>query len=206
MAYEQLPYEPADCVLPAAAAAWIAAAEQRYTEYQASGLHRRFPRYVPSEPAQVYAALKHVSDRGLPLGDCFVEWGSGFGVATGLAALLGYQATGIEIAAQLIGEARTLAARQPIDAEFIHCSYVPEGLVEYETLGTTDLEFDSLGRDTSPSYPGMDLPINEVDLFFAYPWPGEQSMLLKLFDLLAGDGAIFVAYFGDREVNLYRKL
>jgi hypothetical protein len=52
----------------------------------------------------------------------------------------------------------------------------------------------------------MDLGIDEIDLFFAYPWPGEQEMMLKLFDALAGEGAIFIAYFGDQDIHLYRKL
>ena len=55
-------------------------------------------------------------------------------------------------------------------------------------------------------YEGMELDIEEVDLFFVYPWPGEQSMMLKLFDAVAGEGAILIAYYGDRDICLYRKL
>ena len=64
--------------------------------------HKRYPRYVPSEPAQVYAALHYVSEQGLAIGETFLEWGSGFGVATGLAAQLGYAASGIEVQADLV--------------------------------------------------------------------------------------------------------
>ena len=206
MAYEALHYEVEDLELPETVAEFIDDADQRYDAYQGTGLHKRYPRYVPSEPAQVYAALKHVTEQGLPLGESFIEWGSGFGVATGLAAHLGYQATGIEIQEDLIEFARNLLEQHELEADFINCSYVPEGLVEYETLGTTDLEFDSYGQNSSPIYEDMELPINEIDLFFVYPWPGEQGMMLKLFDLLAGEGAILVAYFGDREIHLYRKL
>lgn len=206
MAFEQIPYEVEDVELPEAVTRFIEEADLRYDQYHAAGLQRRYPRYVPSEPAQVYSALKAVSDRGLPLGESFIEWGSGFGVATGLAALLGYEATGIEIQPDLIEKAEALLDSQGIEAAFINCSYLPEGVIEYETLGTTDLEFDSCGHEASPIYEGMTLPINEIDLFFVYPWPGEQGMMLKLFDLVAGEGAILVAYFGDREINLYRKL
>jgi len=206
MAYEQLSYEVEPCTLPEAVANFIADADRRYDDYQAAGLHKRYPRYVPSEPDQVYAALHYVTEKGLPLGESFIEWGSGFGVATGFAALLGYDATGIEIQPDLIERAEALLEDHSLDANFIPCSYIPEGLVEYETLGTTDFEFDSYGTDACPIYEGMDLPINEIDLFFVYPWPGEQGMMLKLFDLLAGEGALLVAYLGDREVNIYRKL
>ena len=93
MSYEQLDYEGAATTLPAEVAAFIEEADRRYDAYQDAGLHKRYPKYVPSEPAQVYAALKNDTDQGLPLVDYFIEWGSGFGVATGLAALLGYTAT-----------------------------------------------------------------------------------------------------------------
>lgn len=206
MAYEQVPYEVSDIELPVEVAAFISEADRRYEVYQSEGLHKRYPRYVPSEPAQVYAALKYTRDEGLPLGTNFIEWGSGFGVATGLAALLGYAATGVEIQEDLIEKAESLLESEQIEASFINCSYLPEGVIEYETLGTTDLEVDSYGHEASPLYEGMDLPIDEIDLFFVYPWPGEQGMMLKLFDLLAGEGAILIAYFGDREINIYRKL
>lgn len=208
MAYEQLDYEVEEIDLPAEVSAFIDEADRRYDDYQDAGLHKRYPKYVPSEPAQVYSALKHVTDQGLPLGETFIEWGCGFGVATGLAALLGYEATGIELQEDLVEKARDLLAQQQVDAELIACSYIPEGFIEYETLGTTDLVHDSFGSnyDDPPRYNGMDIDIEEVDLFFMYPWPGEQEMALKLFDALAGEGAILVAYLGDKEINLYRKL
>ncbi|ADE55627.1 class I SAM-dependent methyltransferase [Coraliomargarita akajimensis] len=206
MPYEQIPYEVEDIQLPEKVASFIQEADKRCDAYYAAELNKRYPKYVPSEPAQVYAALKFVTDQGLPLGEHFIEWGSGFGVATGLAALLDYTATGIEIQEDLIEKAERLLSEQGVDAQFINCSYIPEGLIEYETLGTTDLEFDSYGQTDNPIYEEMEIPINEIDLFFAYPWPGEQGMMLKLFDLLAGDGAILVTYFGDREINIYRKL
>ena len=51
----------------------------------------------------------------------------------------------------------------------------------------------------------MDHSLAEVDLFFVYPWPGEQEMMLKLFDAVAGPDAVLIAYYGDREICLYRK-
>ena len=97
MAYKQIPYTLEECDLPPEVAAFIADADRRCDLFYDQQLNKRFPRYVPSEPAQVYAALRHVTERGLPLGEIFIEWGSGFGVATGFAALLGYEAHGIEI-------------------------------------------------------------------------------------------------------------
>ena len=206
MAYEQIEYEVVEIPLPQKVQAFIAEADRRCDAFYDAQLNKRYPRYVPSEPAQVYAALKHVSDQSLPLGDTFLEWGSGFGVATGLAALLGYEATGIEIQEDLVAKAEDLLAHQGIDATFIPTSYIPDGFIEYENFGTTDIVCDNFVDGQAARYEDMDLDIAEIDLFFAYPWPGEQEMMLKLFDALAGEGAILVAYFGDKEINLYRKL
>ena len=206
MAYEQIEYEVVEIPLPEKVQAFIEEADRRCDAFYDAQLNKRYPRYVPSEPAQVYAALKHVSDQGLPLGETFLEWGSGFGVATGLAALLGYEATGIEIQEDLVAKAEDLLAHQGIDAAFIPTSYIPDGFIEYENFGTTDIVRDNFEDGQAARYEDMDLDIAEIDLFFAYPWPGEQEMMLKLFDALAGEGAILVAYFGDKEINLYRKL
>ncbi len=208
MALQSLDFEAEDTDPPEPFAALIADADRLWNEFWAKGRNRRYPRYIASEPAQVYAALKYVRDQNLALGDTFVEWGSGFGVATCLASLLGYEATGIELQEGLVAVAESLADAHGLAAEFLALSYIPEGFIEYESAGGTDIvPDDGFGNraQTPPHYEGMDIPIEEVDVFFAYPWPGEQEMMLKLFDAVAGEGAILVAYFGDREISLYRK-
>src|SRR4029453_14117572 len=54
------------------------------------------PRFVPSVPERVFAVLAEVTSRQLPPTRVFCEWGSGFGTATCLAALLGYESYGLE--------------------------------------------------------------------------------------------------------------
>lgn len=209
MALAPIDYEPEALDPPEPFASLIAGADRCWDDFRARGLNRRFPRYVASEPARVYAALKHVRDHGLVFGDTFVEWGSGFGVATCLAAQLGFDATGIEIEPSLIGIAERLAEVHAPDACFLENSYVPEGFVDYRTIGGGDIVRDesfARGSDFRPSYPGMDLATDEVDLYFVYPWPGEQEMMLHLFDAVAGPDALLIAYFGDEEIQLYRKL
>ena len=129
--------------------------------------------------------------------------------ATGIAAQLGYQAYGIEIEETLVDKAESLLADQGLDADFLPVSYIPDGFISYDALSGHDIvRDDSFGHrvDGNSRYDGMDIDIEEVDLFFVYPWPGEQEMMLKLFDAVAGEGAILVAYFGDRDICLYRKL
>jgi len=207
--YEEIPYTVKGCDLPPEVKAFIDEADRRCDLFYDQKLNQRYPRYVPSEPAQVYAALRHVTEQGLPLGETFIEWGSGFGVATGIAAQIGYQAYGIEIEETLVEKAESLLADQGLDAEFLPVSYIPDGFISYDALSGHDIvRDDSFGHrvDGNSRYDGMDIDIEEVDLFFVYPWPGEQEMMLKLFDAVAGEGAILVAYFGDRDICLYRKL
>lgn len=208
MPYQQLPYAVEVIKLPQRFQEFIDEADHRCDQFYDEKLNKRYPRYVPSEPAQVYSALKYVTDQGLPLGTQFVEWGSGFGVGTGLAALLGYEATGIEIEAALVAKAEALLADQAIAAEFIQTSYIPEGFISYDAVGGGDIVADdSFGHqlDHQPRYEGMDIDVEEIDLFFVYPWPGEQEMMLKLFNAIAGEGAILVAYYGDNDICIYRK-
>ncbi|MEM8868082.1 MAG: class I SAM-dependent methyltransferase [Verrucomicrobiota bacterium] len=209
MAYEQIEYEAESPEVPQPFAGLIDEADIRWNEFWAQTLNKRYPRYIASEPAQVYAALKYVRDQELALGDSFIEWGSGFGVATSLAAQLGYDATGIELEEGLVEIARQIAANHQVDSDFIATSYIPEGYISYDMIGGSDIvPDDSFGHELghSPIYEDMDLPINEIDVFFVYPWPGEQEMMLKLFDALSGEGAILITYYGDKEVCLYRKL
>ena len=56
-----------------------------------------------------------------------------------------------------------------------------------------------------PRYDDMDIGLDEIDVFFVYPWPGEQEMMLKLFDSVASEDAILIAYYGDQEICLYRR-
>jgi len=211
MALFEIDYEPHVDALPPDAQALVDAAESRFEEFYARQLNKRYPRYIASDPAQVYAAISWVKEHDLVLGNRFIEWGSGFGIATGLAALLGFEASGIELRRGLVEIARELLARQQIEADFLCTSYIPDGFIEYETASGSDLiPDDSFGQtnERTPIYLDgeKEIEIGEIDLFYAYPWPGEQEMMLKLFEHVATADSILIAYFGDREVCIYRKL
>ena len=203
----QIDYEAEVAELPEPVANLVGHADELWNEFWAKKLNRRYPKYIASEPAQVYAALRHVKDSGLAYGDRFIEWGSGFGVASSMAALLGFEATGIELEEGLVKIAEKLADAHSTGAEFINTSYVPEGYISYEHVGGTDIvSDDSFGHQSEPPhYTEMEIGLDEVDVFFVYPWPGEQEMMLKLFESVASEDAILIAYLGDQEVCLYRK-
>ena len=204
---KQIDYEAESPEVPEPFASLIQDADERWEKFWAQKLNKRYPRYVASEPAQVYAALKHVRDEGLALGDRFIEWGSGFGVATSLAAQLGFEATGIELEDGLIEIAESLAEKHQTGAGFIATTYIPEGYISYDHVGGSDIVPDeSFGHQAEPPrYDGMDIGLDEIDVFFVYPWPGEQEMMLKLFQSVASEDAILIAYYGDQEICIYRK-
>jgi hypothetical protein len=204
---QQIDYIPLPVDLPREVSDLINHADALWEQFWAQKLNKRYPRYVASEPAQVYAALKHVRDEGLALGDRFIEWGSGFGVASSLASLLGFEATGIELEEGLVEIAEKLAEKHQTGAEFIATTYIPEGFISYDHVGGSDIvPDDSFGHQAeAPRYDDMDIGLDEIDVFFVYPWPGEQEMMLKLFDSVASEDAILIAYYGDQEICLYRR-
>jgi hypothetical protein len=204
---KQVDYEAESPEAPEPFASLIQDADDRWEKFWSQKLNKRYPRYVASEPAQVYAALKHVRDEGLALGERFIEWGSGFGVATNLAAQLGFEATGIELEDGLVEIAESLAEKYQTGAEFITTTYIPEGYISYDHVGGSDIVPDeSFGHQADPPrYDGMDIGLDEIDVFFVYPWPGEQEMMLKLFQSVASEDAILIAYYGDGEICIYRK-
>jgi hypothetical protein len=93
----ELPLVPSDLPLSAAAVQFIAAGRARFKSVYCFD-------FVPSDYEVVWRILA-----GLPRGR-FCEWGSGWGIITGLAEMLGFQACGIEGDAALADAARQLLA------------------------------------------------------------------------------------------------
>jgi len=199
-------------VLPPAVARLIQASERRWEQFFASRSHRRFPRFVPSDAAVVFAALDDVTRRDLAPGRVFCEWGSGLGTVACLAALLGYEAYGIEMEPELVDLSREMAHELAIPVEILCTSYVPEDYESYSGVGGEDLvqletfSYPGATIDDAPQYDGMAMEIAAIDLFFVYPWPDEQDLMQKLFDAVAGEGAILLAYHSAKEICVYRKL
>ncbi len=216
MAIEEIDIElPASLsinALPEQVARLIQASDRRWELFCGIQGNRRLPRFVPSEADLVFAAIDWVTRHHLPLGRVFCEWGSGFGTGTCLAALLGYEAYGIEIEPELVDIARDMARDLDIEAKFLCTSYIPEGFESYSGVGGEDLvksrtfSYPGEAGDVEFRYEGMAYDIDEIDLFFAYPWPEEQELMQKLFDAVAMEDAILIAYHSAKEICAYRKL
>lgn len=192
--------------MPEAVSAVIAEADRRADEFYAAGLGRRYPRYIPSNPVVVHAAMKFLREAGHLRGDVFCEWGCGFAVATCVASLLGFRACGVEIEDELAEMAVKLAADHGIPVEILHTDYLPEGYEECDGVGGKDLLVPEATTSRGeialpPSYDGLDP--DEVDLFFVYPWPGQEELMMDLFEAVACPGAILLIYLGDDEIAAY---
>ncbi len=74
--------------------------------------------FVPSN----YEMLWDMLD-ALPRGR-FCEFGSGWGIATGLAELLGFEALGIELAPELVQASRNLLSEQGLRAQIVEGDYL----------------------------------------------------------------------------------
>ena len=120
---------------------------------------------------------------------------------------MGFEAFGIEIEAELADRAARLADDLGLPLEILNTSYLPEGYEQSDGVGGEDLivlETTSAfgeANDLPATYPG--LSAEEVDLFFVYPWPGQEQLMLSLFTALASEGAVLLMYLEEREINAY---
>ena len=159
--------------------------------------------FVVSDFVMVYHALIEVVDRRLATGDYFCEWGCGFGVVAGLASLAGMSAVGIEAHRGLAEAAQGLLDDHGLDVTVACGSLVPDG---------GDALVDELAQQAwlrtgeAPGYDELGLDASDFDLFFAYPWPGEEELIDQLFEAFAADGALLLTYHGINDMRLQRKV
>ncbi len=55
-------------------------------------------------------------------------------------------------------------------------------------------------------YEEIGLAMDDFDLFFAFPWPGEYSFFEAIVDACAADGAMLLTYRGREGMHLVRKV
>jgi hypothetical protein len=164
--------------------------------------------FVPSDFVTVYHALRVISDTNLAAGASFCEWGSGFGVVASLAAMLEFNVCGIEIERSLVDASQRLADDYGLPVEFIHGSFIPEGAEAFadETLADNNADFFWLVTDADDAYDKLGLDPDDFDVVFAYPWPGEESLIESLFEEYAAEGALLLTYGQFDSVRLQRKV
>ena len=174
-----VPFEVGDLPVPRFVDAFLADAEDRAEEYgdrPGGGL------FVPGDGRYVFQVLQWLlRTGGAARGAAFLEWGSGQGLVTILAALLGYEAVGVEIDEALVRESRELAARYDTHARFERGSY-------------------------DKATPGLEIyTAQKRAVVYVYPWPGEEPFFLRLFAETADPGAFLLMCLGPEDIRTYRK-
>ena len=101
---------PTECPLSKTAQAFLSEGRSRFSSVDCFD-------FVPSNYELVWRTLD-----ALPRGR-FCEWGSGFGLVTGIAELLGFDASGIELDERLADVSRKLLNDYQLSARIITGSY-----------------------------------------------------------------------------------
>ena len=186
-----------------AALAFIDDAQERIERF----IHARhnsdpIPSFVASDFSMVDRALAAGIESALAPGRPLCEGGSGFSVVAGLAAMQGLDAHAIEINRDLVAQAQHLIDDHQLEVLIAQGSLVPEG---------GDAIVDDMAQQAwlltgeHPAYDELGLDLDDFDLVFAYPWPGEESLIDALFDAFAAEGALLLTYHGMNEIKLQRK-
>jgi hypothetical protein len=195
-----VPLPPVPDRLPHPLRRFLAEADKRVDEMLKDAL---IPGFVPGDYEGLAKLLAALLDGPTLRGTCFCEWGSGLGVATGVAGLTGYDAYGIETEWPLVEAARQLADDFDVPAEFAHGSYIPPAGEEFVMKSGN---YSWLHTDADHTYHDLGLDVDDFDVIYAYSWPDEEQVAADLFERYGGVGAILVSYRGGDGFRLRRKV
>ncbi len=152
----------------------------------------------------------HLVDQGISwlqqnhllTGNRFCELGSGFGVVTLLANDHGMEAIGIEIEPALVEQSVLLAEELDSGVDFYCGSFLPRDMEQLEELAS---EVEHVDTHQGDIYRQIGLAIDDFDLLFAFPWPGEYGFFESIFDACGASGALLMTYRGRDGVDVVRK-
>jgi len=196
-----------DAPLPKYVAAFLEEADERLNDLVTETSNRPSG-FVSSNATTVYQALRAIEQQNLSTGTIFCEWGSGLGVAAALATMLGFESYGIEIEEPLVEAARNLAADFDLPTQFVQGSFIPAGAeaCAEQSYANNSSEFLWVVTDADAAYEELGLELDDFDLVFAYPWPGDDSLLADLFDRYAAQEALLLTYDQFNSIQLRRKV
>ena len=185
--------------LPSDVRSFLREAERRIERFQRTSRSHGF---VPGDYAGAYGVLQALAAANLAPGSRFCEWGSGFGVVACLAALLDFDACGIEIEGELVDAAQQLADDFCLPVQFVRGSFIPSGGAARARAGA---EFAWLTTDEAPAHTELGLTPDDFAVIFAYPWPDEERLTGDLFGRYAARGAVLVTYHEAEGFRIRRK-
>ncbi|TWU35258.1 hypothetical protein Q31b_53540 [Novipirellula aureliae] len=184
-----------------------------FTEKRKSTKRDTIHNFVVCDFGMVGATIDFIARNHLASGDTFCEWGSGMGVVTMMAQMAGFRASGIEVEGELVQQSLGLAADFGIDATFFEGSFLPDEIDEARSNGLSEdpywesiTDVDNVDLDAPSAYPDLGQSMDDFDLVFAFPWPGEHFFFEEIFDRYAAHGALLLTYDGRNGLNLQRRL
>jgi hypothetical protein len=131
----------------------------------------------------------------------FLEWGSATGVITIIADLLGFEAYGIELDSDLVVQARRLASAWESNARFVAGSFLPVGYTYVNECNDSRLGTIGLGES---GYLKLQLPLDEFDIVYGFPWPNEEPMMVDLMKRYGRSDALLVTHSVNNGMRKYR--
>lgn len=188
--------------IPERAAEMIDAANERIEAFMLADVVT-IERFVPCDFHLLSQSLDWILENHLLAGNRFCELGSGFGVGAMLADMKGMESIGIEIEERLVDQSCEIADEFGLDVDFFRGSFVPR-----EAVGVLESspELKHIETHEDDVYDEIGLEMCDFDLFFAFPWPGEQAFFEAIFSHCAADGSLLLTYLGREGMNLLRKV
>lgn len=154
-----------------------------------------FRGFVASDYARLYGVLNQIWAESLACGNRFCEWGSGLGVATNLAGLIGFDAYGIEYNETLVEVCEELAHEFDMPGQFACGSYLPAGADDL--MDEAFSEGDgciSMFSQADDAYADIGYELSDFDLVYVFPWPNDEDVTTNIFERFASTGALLLTY------------
>lgn len=158
---------------------------------------RRFHPFVPAD----YGVARQVLSSLRAPGRRFLEWGSATGIITIMADMMGFDACGIEIDAELVAIAREVANRHRSAARVVVGSFLPTG---YRYRAPDGDSRTGTIADGQSGYLQLGRALDDFDVVFCYPWGGEEGVMLDVMRRYGRDDALLLLYGSDNTVQVYR--
>lgn len=163
-----------------------------------------FHAFVPADYEAAYDVLRRLR----PHADSFLELGSGVGVIAITAALLGYDAAGIEIVPWLVDAAADLADefgdipdRCGGSIQFAAGTFIPADF--QDVVDRVDAELPTI-FDGTPAYDELGRSLADFDVVYAFPWPGLEDVFFELLARHGRPGGLFLTHHGTDGFQAWR--
>ena len=203
MALVRVEVTPSDRPLPAKVARFVRGADKRIDDFNEQRTRRPLHAFVSSDLEGTWRMLDAIVRGKLAPGRSFCEWGCGFAAVAGLAALSGFDACGIEIERDLVDEANRLMTDFSLKVPIAQGNFVPQDAGE---LADCTSEFTYLSERGPDGHAVLRRDPDDFDLVFAYPWPGSEDVIFRLFDAFAATDALLLTFHGSEGLQVERKV